>query len=790
MRKNIMAKVFCALLLVISICRANGQAEITGVVTDFQSHPVSHVSVRLLNTRAATITNTSGRFTVGGLQPGKYTIELSAIGYAVIAKEIFVNQSETQVVNFQLQNALVQLETVVVTAGKKEELLQNLAVSVTAMSARQVKDYRLWNIKDLAGIVPNLYAGSPGDERNVTSIRGVTTTSYEPSVATYIDGVNQFSLDTYIPQLTDIERIEVLRGPQGTLYGRNAMGGVISIITKAPSNIANGFAEASFGNYNQQRYSVGLRFPFIKDKLFAGISSTYSKRNGFYENDFNHTSFDRQQQNGYSYYIKYLPGSKWTIALNGKYQLNKNKGAFPIVNGVDEALNHPYVLSQNALGKMMDETNNTSLSVSHKSRVADFTLQTAWQNNYRYYDSPIDGDFSTLDAVTVGNNYGSDWNNVKVFTTEFRISKPANKTTALSWTGGVYLFRQSIPNKQATHFGKDAAVVGAPNTDFSTINTSKGKNAGIAVYGQINYALTKSLSLIAGLRYDYEHKKLQVEGEYQPDGTNPIVILPDTAAAVHYNAVSPKLGLQYALTADNNIYITYSRGFRTGGLTQLSGDPSQPPLYPYSPEYSNNIELGAKNTFWDNRLRLNAALFLTYVNDAQVPTLVLPDAITVTKNTGKLESKGAELELSANPLAGFQAEYSFGYTDAKYKSLGLSSNGQSVNLDGKRQIFTPDITSMLALQYSYTLHVKNRIRLVARGEWFYFGSRYFDFANTIEQSSYHFLNVKAGVTSKWADVYCWMRNLTDKKYIEYAYDFGGIHLGNPRTFGVTVSTMF
>ncbi len=143
-----------------------------------------------------------------------------------------------------------------------------------------------------------------------------------------------------------------------------------------------------------------------------------------------------------------------------------------------------------------------------------------------------------------------------------------------------------------------------------------------------------------------------------------------------------------------------------------------------------------------------------------------------------------------NPLKGFQVDYSFGYTDAKYKSLGLSSNGQEVDLAGKHQIFTPDVTSVLALQYSYTLNAKNKIRLVSRGEWFYFGKRYFDFANTIEQSSYSLINIKAGVTTKWFDVYCWMRNLGNKKYIEYAYDFGGIHLGNPKTLGVTIAAVF
>src|SRR5690606_10023269 len=105
---------------------------------------------------------------------------------------------------------------------------------------------------------------------------------YDPAVATYIDGVNQFGLDTYIAQLFDVERIEVLRGPQGTLYGRNAMGGVINIITRQPDNRTTGFAEASFGNYGQQRYGLGLRTPIVKDKLFISVSGLYDRRKGFY----------------------------------------------------------------------------------------------------------------------------------------------------------------------------------------------------------------------------------------------------------------------------------------------------------------------------------------------------------------------------------------------------------------------------------------------------------------------------------------------------------------------------
>jgi iron complex outermembrane receptor protein len=238
------------------------------------------------------------------------------------------------------------------------------------------------------------------------------------------------------------------------------------------------------------------------------------------------------------------------------------------------------------------------------------------------------------------------------------------------------------------------------------------------------------------------------------------------------------------------LFAVYSRGFRTGGFTQLSSDPSQPPLYPYKPEYSDNIEIGIKNNFFNNRLRLNLALFSTMVTDAQVPTLILPDAITVTRNAGKLSSKGAEFELAATPAKGLQVEYNFGYTDAEYKTLKLSQGGTTVDLDGKKQIFTPEFTAMLALQYAYDLGTKHRLKLVARGEWVRLGKQYFDLSNTISQDSYSLLNTRFGVATKFGELMFWGRNLGDKKYIAYAYDFGAVHLGTPKTYGVTLMANF
>ena len=769
-----MRNLLYAVIVLLTAGNVTGQSRVIGSVSDDAGRSIAGVSVHFLNTEVAVVSDTAGHFEIRRLGAGRYIIQLSAVGYTTLAVPVEIGAGDNSV-RFRLSGSLSQLDAVTVTADKKEELLQQVPVSVTAITGRQVEDLRLWDIRDITAIVPNLYSGNSGDGRNVTSIRGITTTSYDPAVATYIDGVNQFSLDTYIPELSDIERIEVLRGPQGTLFGRNAMGGVINIVTKQPTNVTHGFAEADFGNFGLQRYAAGIRGAVVKNVLFAGISGVFSKRDGYYTNDFNGRSFDRQQGLSANYYLKYLPAAGWSVTANLKQQNNANWGAFPLVNSSQEAFARPFHLDQNAVGKMIDNTLDASLAIRHSGAGIDFTSQTAWQHNYRYYTPAVDGDFSAEDAVTIVNDYGHAWNNVRVFTQELRVGSGDSRLKGLNWTAGAYFFSQEEPNKQATHFGAQAGLVGSPDSNFSAIDITKARNTGVAVYGQVSYTVLPKLELLAGVRYDYEHRALNVEGEYQPDGQAALVTTPDTASALHFSAVSPKLGVKFLVSEHNMLFTTYSRGYRPGGLTQLSTDPTQPPLYPYQPEYSDNIEAGIKTNWLAERLRLNVTVFLTHVSNAQVPTLVLPEAITVTRNTGRLVSRGVEGELAATPVKGLELEYNVGYTDAE-------------EAGGKKPIYTPDVTSMLSAQYSWKLRARGFSKLVIRGEWAYLGREFFDPENTIVQSPYSLLHIRAGISTRYLEVFVWGRNITDKKYIEYAYDFGAVHLGDPGTYGITVKT--
>jgi iron complex outermembrane receptor protein len=680
-----------------------------------------------------------------------------------------------------------QLDTVLVTAQKRTELLQKAPIAVSTFNSNQVNAYRIWNTKDISGIIPNVYSADPGDGRDVTAIRGIATTSYDPSTAVYIDGVNQFNLDTYLPNLFDVERIEVLRGPQGSLYGRNAMGGVINIITKQPTNYSSGSAELSLGNYGQKRMNLNIKTPIIKDKLFFGASGLYDARDGYYQNQYNQLPYDRQRGISGNYFLKYIVNKQWTISFNTKHRDQENKGAFPLVFGVEEAFKNPFILNQNATTTMIDKTINSSLSILYNGNTYQFSAQTAYQKNYRYYTNPIDGDFSPIDAITVVNNYGKDWNQITAWTQDLKLNSVNNQS--LKWTIGAYLFSQNAPTKQGTYFGADAYLMGIENSNFTLINSTSIQRKGIALYGQATYAISTKLNATAGIRRDFETIQQSVAGSLlMGDNKTIYETQPLINRTTNFGALSPKLGLDYQFSSTQMAFINYSKGFRPGGLSPLSSDPSQPPLIRYKPEYSNNIELGIKNTLFHNQARLNLTIFYTRLVDAQVPTLLLPDAITIIQNRGKLNSKGIELEFTAKANTHLSIDYNAGITDAKFETLEIAQNGSSSIFNGNKQIFTPDLVSNLALQYDQK--IKNNLTAFVRTEWKYIGNTYFDLANSIKQNPYSIFNASVGINMGNLNMKYWSRNLTNQKYIAYAYDFGAIHLGDPVTNGFSIALKF
>lgn len=767
------------------------QHVVSGKVLSPDNTGLPKASVQVLNSNLATATDEQGNFVLEHIPSGSHVLRVSALGYATENHMVIVEGNLS--IDIQLNSVENRLDEAVVTAQKMESDPHDVPASLSVISSRAIEQQYIWNVMDVTAVVPNLNMANPGDGRNVASLRGITTTSYNQAVATYVDGVNQFGLDTYIPYLLDVERIEVLRGPQGTLYGRNAMAGVINIVTKRPTNQTTGLAEINLGNRGQQRYVLGLRTPIVKDKLFFGASLLYNGLDGFYTNDFDSSDYDRQQAVFGNYYLKYLLNTQWAMTLNFKHVSNRNDGSFALIMGLEDAFENPFHLNQNAKTTMVDESRNVSLSINHFGNTISFSSQTAFQSNYRYYRTPIDADFMPLDAMSVVNNYGRDWNNVKVFTQEFKLSSAPSKDSPFNWTVGTFLFHQDAPTKQGTHFGTDAPLLGDDYpANATSILTNSAVNQGAAVFGQLGYRFENGWELQAGLRYDYEHANLDARGEFQPDGGDLMVLQPDTATSADFHALSPSLSAKYAFHDRSQVYASYTRGFRAGGISQLSSDPSEALLQPFDPEYSDNVEVGSKNMLLNRQLEVNVAAFYTRVHDAQVPTLVLPDAITVTQNTGRMESMGLELEATARVIRNFSLWGNAAFTHARYLDLNTAGEEGNVQLKGNRPVFTPEWTGFLGAHYTLPIGTSQRQQFQLGVYGKFIGQQYFTVENTLGQGAYSLLNANIGYSFQGYELMVWGQNLANKRYADYAYNFGfaAVHLGRPATYGVTLRKHF
>src|SRR5690606_19446566 len=247
--------------------------KLSGTIYDDENNPVKEAIVSIDRLSLTARTDEKGTFLFSDIVPNTYAISVSADGYDTKSQSVSVNPNEETIVEIRLQQSstiletlTITLETLTITAEKRETILQKTPVSVSVLNAQKVEDYRLWSLSDLSAVVPNLFIPNGGSDFPFYSIRGMYSNSIDQSVAVYIDGVMQYDAESTMRNLYDIERMEVLRGPQGTLYGRNAMAGVINIITKKPGNVTSGYADISFANYGTQRYTAGIKTPLVDNK--------------------------------------------------------------------------------------------------------------------------------------------------------------------------------------------------------------------------------------------------------------------------------------------------------------------------------------------------------------------------------------------------------------------------------------------------------------------------------------------------------------------------------------------
>ena len=764
---------------------AFGQA-IKGTIKTKTGAPVPSATITVLNSTMATSSDRDGQFILT-LTEGNYQLAISAVGFATQFKTVSISNKTVINLTVQLQATGRQLNEVLVTAEKNQQDVQKVPAAVTVLDAKQIRDYRLWDITNLTAIAPNLFTVEHGNSTssNFVNIRGVMGFSNEQAVATYVDGVYQFDYFSAPPLFNDIESIEILRGPQGTLYGRNAFGGVISITTRQPGNTPSGYAEMTFGNYGQQRYTVSLSEPIIKNKLFASGSFTYNHRGSIYYNEFTKSGFDRREDYSGNFNLRYLPSANWSLALNVKTENDNDRGSFPWVTSFEEVFSKPYQVNTNNANVEHRNNFNTSLAANYYGRDFNFTSVSSYIDYRLYYpDGGIDYDFSPLNIFSVGPDTRQH-----VYAEEMRFASPSASHNKLKWVAGAYGFIQDNHINSPTLFGSDYLQID-PTSDapFTTTDISRGTNKGYAFFGQATYPLTKKLDFTAGIRYDHENRKLGQYTDYQKEPDPPVLQTPNADYQAGFHAVTPKFVLSYKIQDNMLLYGSYARGFRAGGLNTNAPTPAQ---VPYQPEHSDNYEIGWKNMLFNNKLKLNLTAFYLEQHNQQISTS--HDGVNqLILNVGEMHNKGAELEITALPVKGLQIDWNASYSYARYTSLLLYSADAKavVNYKGDQPINTPPVSSMLAVQYNYDFAgSRQKLSAFVRGEYRYLDRYYFDFVNGLSQPAYSLFNGKAGITSKHFELDFWARNVSDKKYVAYG-SFGTFLLGAPRTYGTTLIAKF
>lgn len=792
----------------------NVQAQsIKGKIKASNGNAIEAATISILNTDKTTVADKQGDFSFTNIAVGTYQLSISSIGYATQLKEVKVPSNQVTEIVVTLNEQNKQLGEVVVTANKREEDILKVSTSITSLSAEKIEDTRTWGLGGLSALVPNYNYQELGlASQQIQSIRGIQVFSENPAISTYIDDVNNIDILANGFAFTDIERIEVLRGPQGTLFGRNAMGGVVNIITKKPTNKQEGFADFSMGNLGLVRSSFGIKTPLVNDKLYFGLNALYQKQDGFMKNDTAGTSNPYAVANGkmvggesYLYgnmFLKWLPSKKLSFTLNLKAQQDKSDNSGFMVSQISDAFAfaNPDNINLARIAQHERRIVNTSLVAKYFGAKFSITSISALQTiGFGFEDLDFPGIYHSFYDGKIGELLPPQ----KVWSQELRIN--SNSDSKLQYTAGMYAFTQKgyePTTNTAYEFSNDeAALYGFPTGSFA-ISRNRSNNAGIAGFGELSYQLTQKLKATAGLRYDYEKREATFNGFgdallYNGSVTD---FKPDTTVGGNYSALSPKVALSYATGNRSNIYITYTRGFRAGGVNaqKLPTTVSQT----FNPEYSNNYELGYKVFTAKNKVSISAAAFLIQWKDLQFFNLVAPFTYA-RENVGNAQSAGAELEISAIPVKGLQLDGSFGFNKTKYngfdlKRVNFSTGEESTTAIGDNKLSNaPSHTIFVGAQYEYA--VSKRLKAVVRGEVRNIGKYYTDIQNSIQQPAYTLFNTRVGCSLDKFSLFFWIQNLSNERYLAYGNpdsspEFGSrsraVRMAQPRTLGITLSAKF
>jgi len=613
---------------------------------------------------------------------------------------------------------------ILVTARRREENVQDVPIAIDVLGGADLEAKGAFHLQQFYQEVPSLtvYSFNP---RNVTiNIRGLgsniafSSNGLDNGVGFYVDDVYYARVGQAGFNLVDLDRIEVLRGPQGTLFGRNTTAGAISVTTKAPSFTPEGSADVTIGNYNFFQARGSISGP-IAGKLAGRLSAEATSRGGFLYNTYQKRGVHDLDNYTLRGQLLYEPDDTFSIRLIGDYARQRTSCCVPATLGYATTFDNGALIPRPYLDRVA-ELGYTPPEVDPKARRTD----SDWLGPIRMSQGGgslrIDKDFggSTLTSISAFRFWnwaprndsdgsalnidleGNAYDRQKQWSQEIRLASNGERT--IDYVVGLYYFRQRIPSYTLIEYGRDAGIYNiAPDTLGLTAAqrqaaldgawarfNSNSRTDSYAAFGQATWHITDGLSLTGGLRYTYERKSGHYEqirgGKGDTSGLNAAQIaLRDSFTPVvpyyelkkSWGSLSGVATLSQRVTEDAVIYATYSRGAKSGGLN-FANLPRGPggelllDLAVVKPEKVNSFEIGLKSQWFDRRLTANVTLFLTNIQDYQsniVDASVIPARIYIA-NVGKVRSKGVEVDLSAQVLYGLTLTASGTYNPAKYVS--------------------------------------------------------------------------------------------------------------------------
>lgn len=668
-----------------------------------------------------------------------------------------------------------QLPTVTVTADKRATDVQKTPSSITVMSRTKLEDANIDTIEKVLQRIPNMNYTPNFGGVNLMSMRGIITspgTSTSPIVM-YLDGV---PVDTYFnldAPLMDIERIEILRGPQSAIYGKNAMGGVINVISRKPTNEWHGTLQADYGSFNTQRYAAAISGPLIEDKLYLALSGSHYSTDGYMNHD--DTWYGNQERTErFKGMLRFTPTEDIDISFHLNYTARRDGFSSLIIGDeptLDSAANKDDYLHSDIWNMALDisfdfEPVTFESITTYRTENLDYALDMQY-GFQKQYDNRFPG------LVDFDHAYSGRSNTRKEFTQEFRLRSPDDKKDGIKWLLGVFggYTDMDIREVYSDIFG---TAMGDPLSTWSN-QPSHEYTQDYAAFGEITIPLLDKLNVTLGLRAQQTYKKINVD------------YIAEENASFHESdswfELLPKFNISYQLTDDIMLYGGVNRSFIPGGFNNVTTTGNE---MTYDAQTAWNYEIGAKTEWFDKRFLLNLALFHSAVQDLQVMKYDIGSMSYLSDNAGSARIYGVEVDAMARLLPGLDAEFSFGYLWTRFDDYSnYDMQGVKHDYAGNKIPYTPDYTASFALQYR---HEKG---FFARGEILHYGQLYWSEENDYKRDPVTLLNARVGYEFEPFAVYVYGNNLTDAKYLNYytsSTNYG--MMARPREIGVQLKYTF